>query len=103
MGDGSIISPPEAETDGLVELRPARDDLGARLDRYVADQLPDLSRGTVQALIESGRIRVDGQQRKPKFRMTPGEVVSVEIPPPRIDEILPDRSRLRGHGCRRYR
>ena len=35
-------------------------------------------------------MRVDGQQRKPKFRMTPGEVVSVEIPPPRIDEILPD-------------
>src|SRR5215218_544840 len=90
MADGSIISPPEAETDGLVELRPARDDLGARLDRYVADQLPDLSRGTVQALIESGRVLVDGQQRKPKFRITPGEVVSVEIPPPRIDEILPD-------------
>src|SRR5215216_6257193 len=90
MGDGSIISPPEAESDGLVELRPARDDLGARLDRYVADQLPDLSRGTVQTLIESGRVLVDGQQRKPKFRITPGEVVSVEIPPPRIDEILPD-------------
>src|SRR5215216_5571560 len=90
MGDGSIISPPEAESDGLVELRPARDDLGARLDRYVADQLPDLSRGTVQALIESGRVLVDGQQRKPKFRMTPGEVVSVEIPPPQVDEILPD-------------
>src|SRR5215213_4004606 len=90
MGDGSIISPPEAESDGLVELRPARDDLGARLDRYVADQLPDLSRGTVQTLIESGHVRVDGQLRKPKFRMTPGEVVSVEIPPPQIDEILPD-------------
>src|SRR5215217_3459128 len=90
MGDGSIISPPEAETDGLVELRPERRDLGMRLDRYVADQLPDLSRGTVQALIESGRVRVDGQQRKSKFRMTPGELVSVEIPPPQIDEILPD-------------
>src|SRR5215212_3076213 len=90
MGDGSIISPPEAESDGLVELRPERADLGKRLDRYVADQLPDLSRGTVQVLIESGRVRVDGQQRKPKFRMTPGEVVSVEIPPPEIDEILPD-------------
>jgi 23S rRNA pseudouridine1911/1915/1917 synthase len=90
MADGSTISPPEAERYGLVELRPARDHLGARLDRYVADQLPDLSRGTVQTLIESGRVLVDGQQRKPKFRMTPGEVVSVDIPPPQIDEILPD-------------
>ena len=90
MADGFTVSPAEDEGDGLVELRPARADLGTRLDRYVADQLPDMSRGTVQALIESGRVLVDGQQRKPKFRMTPGEVVSVEIPPPQIDEILPD-------------
>src|SRR5215207_1817704 len=90
MGDDSEVLAADEESDGLVELRPGREDLGTRLDRYVAENLPDLSRGTVQALIESGRIRIDGQQRKPKFRMTPGEVVSVEIPPPRIDEILPD-------------
>src|SRR5215203_6987318 len=90
MGDDSEVLAADEESDGLVELRPGREDLGTRLDRYVAENLTDLSRGTVQALIESGRIRVDGQQRKPKFRMTPGEVVSVEIPPPGIDEILPD-------------
>ena len=91
MADDSIDShAPKRKPTEFVELCPERDDLGKRLDRYVADQLPDLSRGTVQALIESGHVRVDGQQRKPKFRMTPGEVVSVEIPPPEIDEILPD-------------
>jgi 23S rRNA pseudouridine1911/1915/1917 synthase len=90
MGEGFIHSGSEDESDEFVELRPARGDLGTRLDRYVADQLPGLSRGTVQGLIESGRVRVDGQRRKPKFRMTPGEVVAVEIPPPRVDEILPD-------------
>jgi 23S rRNA pseudouridine1911/1915/1917 synthase len=88
--DDSVDEERDDENNGFVELHPTRDDLGTRLDRYVADQLPDLSRGTVQGLIESGRVRVDGQLRKPKFRMTPGEVVSVEIPPPRIDEILPD-------------
>ncbi len=90
MADDSIEVGRDDESDEFLELRPTRDDLGTRLDRYVADQLPDLSRGTVQGLIESGRVRVDGQHRKPKFRMTPGEVVSVEIPPPLIDEILPD-------------
>ena len=90
MGEDFIDSGSVDESDELVELRPTRDDLGTRLDRYVADQLPDLSRGTVQGLIESGRVRVDGQQRKPKFRMTPGEVVAVDIPPPRVDQILPD-------------
>src|SRR5215210_9075653 len=90
MDNGFAVSGTEVESDQLVELHPTRDDLGTRLDRYVADQLPDLSRGTVQALIESGRVHVDGQQRKSKFRMTPGEVVSVEIPHPEIDAILPD-------------
>ena len=90
MGEGAIDSDTEEEGVGCIELHPERDDLGTRLDRYIADKLPDLSRGTVQGLIESGRVLVDGRQRKPKFRMTPGEVVSVEIPPPRIDEILPD-------------
>jgi 23S rRNA pseudouridine1911/1915/1917 synthase len=90
MAEVIIDSVEEDESDRFVELHPTRQDLGARLDRYVADQLPDLSRGTVQSLIESGQVRVDGQQRKPKFRMTPGEVVSVEIPPPQVDEIQPD-------------
>jgi 23S rRNA pseudouridine1911/1915/1917 synthase len=90
MDQDATDSGAEDETDEFVEFHPTRDDLGTRLDRYVADQLHGLSRGTVQGLIESGRVRVDGQQRKPKFRMTPGEVVSVEIPPPQIDEIVPD-------------
>src|ERR671910_1173193 len=90
MEQEPIDSGAEDESDGYIELHPTRDDLGTRLDRYVADNLPDLSRGMIQGLIESGHVLVDGQQRKPKFRMTPGEVVSVEIPPPQIDEILPD-------------
>ena len=90
MAENFIDPGTEDDSEGIVEFYSTRENLGMRLDRYVADQLPDLSRGTVQGLIESGRVRVDGQQRKPKFRMTPGEVVSVEIPPPQIDEILPD-------------
>src|SRR5919112_3233457 len=90
MDNGFAVPGAEEESDRLVEFHPTRDDLGTRLDRYVADQLPGLSRATVQGLIESGRVRVDGQQRKPKFRITPGEVVSVEIPPPQVDEIQPD-------------
>jgi 23S rRNA pseudouridine1911/1915/1917 synthase len=76
--------------ENLVTLRPERVELGVRLDRFVADRLPDLSRGTVQKLIESGHVLVDGVERKPKFRMTPGEVVSVNVPPPAPDEIEPD-------------
>ena len=78
------------EDDGIVVLHPSREDLGMRLDRFVADRLPDLSRSMVQQLIDAGHVLVDEQRRKPKFRMTPGEVVTVEIPPPLDDEIQPD-------------
>jgi 23S rRNA pseudouridine1911/1915/1917 synthase len=74
----------------IVALHPTREDLGERLDRFVANHLTDLSRGTVQSLIEAGHVLVDGQQRKAKFRVTPGQVVSVEMPPTAPDDILPD-------------
>lgn len=90
MSDGTDPTDFDDEVGEVVELRPSREDTGARLDRFVADRLPDLSRSTVQQLIESGNVLVDRQRRKSKFRMTPGEVVTVEIPPPVTDEILPD-------------
>lgn len=79
-----------AEPGESITLYPQRSDVGLRLDRYVADNLPDLSRSTVQDLIDSGSILVDGIQRKPKFKVTPGEVVAVTLPEPAPDEIQPD-------------
>jgi 23S rRNA pseudouridine1911/1915/1917 synthase len=83
-----------AETDegggDLVELRPGREHLGERLDRYVADSLPELSRSFVQALIADGAVLVDGFARKPKFKVTPGEVVTVALPEPEPVDIAPE-------------
>jgi 23S rRNA pseudouridine1911/1915/1917 synthase len=91
MGDAALEHDDEELTDeGLVVLRPGRERQGDRLDRYVADNLPDLSRSSVQGLIEAGRVLVDGFERKSKFRLTPGEVITVDLPPPEPDEIQPD-------------
>ncbi len=79
-----------ARSEGVVTLRPEKPDLGTRLDKYLAEQLPDMSRAMLQGLIEDGRVLVDGVQRKPKFRMTPGQVITVDIPPVADDEIQPD-------------
>ncbi len=88
--------PDEAEGDddaaegGRFELRPPREALNERLDRFVAGALPELSRAYVQQLIESGQVLVDGQVRKPKFKMTPGQVVTVSVPAPTVDEVRPE-------------
>lgn len=62
-----------------VELRPDRAALNERLDRFVARQLPAYSRSYIRTLIDEGNIRVDGAERKPSFKLTPGEVISAAI------------------------
>ncbi len=54
-----------------------------RLDRFLADRLPELSRSRVQQLIRSGHITVGGVVPKAKLPVEPGMTVCVEIPPPR--------------------
>ncbi len=55
---------------------------GTRLDRYVAEHLPDLSRAAVQRLIDDAQIRVDNIARKASYRVQIGETITVRVPPP---------------------
>ena len=59
-----------------------------RLDRYLAEHL-DLSRSRAVALIQDGRVTVDGQVPKKSQALEVGQVVDVEVPPPRPLEAQP--------------
>jgi 23S rRNA pseudouridine1911/1915/1917 synthase len=56
---------------------------GERLDRFLASQIPALSRSKIQSLMDEGRVRVDGVARKASHRIEAGEAVTIEVPPPR--------------------
>jgi 23S rRNA pseudouridine1911/1915/1917 synthase len=65
------------------------DDLaGVRLDVAMARAWPDLSRARAQALIESGRVRLDGAPCKASHRLRAGATLDVEIPPPEPTGLL---------------
>ncbi|MEJ7901413.1 MAG: RluA family pseudouridine synthase [Thermomicrobiales bacterium] len=64
----------------LFDFYPERSHIGARLDRYVADVMTDLSRTYLQTLIDEGQVLVDGQSRRAAFKITPGQHVTVAIP-----------------------
>jgi 23S rRNA pseudouridine1911/1915/1917 synthase len=56
-----------------------------RLDQYLAQALPDISRARVQLLIDAGQVRVNGQPAKPKLKLHGGESIEIEgspQPPP---------------------
>lgn len=82
------IIPQGDDQQELIELFPQREHLGTRLDKYVADELPELSRTYLQQLITDGAVLVDGLERRPSFKVTPGEVVTVELPEVEEAELL---------------
>lgn len=52
-----------------------------RLDLFLSNQLPDLSRSRIQALIKAGAVRVNQQLLKAKHPVSPGDVIEIVIPP----------------------
>ncbi len=72
----------------IIALYPQRTQINMRLDRFVAEELPDLSRTYLQQLVIDGAVLVDGQVRRPSFKMTPGQVVTVDLPEVEESEIL---------------
>ena len=64
-----------------VDFIVASEDAGTRLDRFLAGQLPDLSRTRVQELIAEGRAQVDGKAAKASRRVQRGERVELEAAP----------------------
>jgi 23S rRNA pseudouridine1911/1915/1917 synthase len=66
------------------------DDAGQRLDRFLAAQLPELSRNRVQTLMDGGHVLVDGEARKPSHRVAQGETVTIGLPPPAESGVAPE-------------
>lgn len=55
---------------------------GARLDRWLAERLPELSRARVQSLIADGHVLLEERPAKASARVRPGQRLSVRLPPP---------------------
>ena len=54
-----------------------------RLDRFLADALPDLSRSRIKSLLQDGRVTESGQTiSDPSYRVKPEAVFQVSVPAP---------------------
>ena len=65
-------------------------DSGLRLDAFVAVRFAVCSRSQAAGLIRNGYIRVDGETRKPGYRVRPREQVTGELPPPLPTALIPE-------------
>src|ERR1700719_2936843 len=61
------------------KLVSASRDSGRRLDLFLAERVPELSRTRIQELIRDGNVRVDGGVAKVSHRIAAGETIEVEV------------------------
>jgi 23S rRNA pseudouridine1911/1915/1917 synthase len=67
------------------------EEAGERLDKTLAELLPDVSRSRIQQLIKDGCATVDEQTvAKPSFRPDPGQVVKIVIPALEPQPLVPE-------------
>jgi 23S rRNA pseudouridine1911/1915/1917 synthase len=87
-----------------LDLRVGPDGEGERLDAWVADRVPELSRSRVAQLIGEGRVRLNGTSARKSERLSAGDEVAIEVPPPQpsaveaedipVDVVYEDRDLL---------
>ena len=61
-----------------------------RIDRYLAEQCPDLSRSYIQKLVKDGAVFVNNRQIKANYKVQPQDQVVLTIPDMQVPDILPE-------------
>jgi 23S rRNA pseudouridine1911/1915/1917 synthase len=62
------------------------DDGGTRLDKFLAEQVADLSRSAIQRLIDTAQVLVNGEPVKASYKVRPGDLVVACVPQPEPEE-----------------
>src|SRR5205085_7767940 len=65
-------------------------DLERRLDQYLVDRVPYLSRNGVQRLIDLDLVKVNGKPTKASKRLKAGDEVEMVAPPKPVSELVPE-------------
>lgn len=61
-----------------------------RIDRYLAEQCPDLSRSYIQKLVKDGAVFVNNRQVKANYKVQSQDQVILTIPDMQVPDILPE-------------
>ncbi len=76
--------------DGDLSFKIGPDQVGARLDAYLASQIVGWSRARLQRLIESEDVLVNGKIAKPSYKLRDGDEIEVELVASPIDVFTPE-------------
>ena len=75
---------------GLQRLTVSPEEAGVRIDKYLTEQLPDITRSYLQKLLKDGSVQMNGKSVKTSTKTASGAVIELTIPEPEEPEILPE-------------
>lgn len=61
-----------------------------RIDKWLSEQCPEMTRSAIQGIIESGNVLVNGKTVSKKYKCRLGDVVKLEVPEPVTLEAKPE-------------
>ena len=67
-----------------------KENTGIRIDKYLSDNMEDISRSYLQKLLKEKSITVNEKEIKANYKVQEGDVVSVSVPEPEEPDILPE-------------
>ncbi|MFQ5592315.1 MAG: RluA family pseudouridine synthase [Phycisphaerae bacterium] len=85
-GDTSADSDAEPE---VFRHRIGKRGVGRRLDKYLHDRYPRLSRTVLQRCIKDGLVTVNSRSAKASYEPAPGDTIEIVLPPPVPSEVVP--------------
>ena len=66
------------------------DDNNIRIDKYLSDEMQDVSRSRIQKLIESGLVTVNGRSIKANYKVAAEDMINVTLPELEVTQIEPE-------------
>jgi 23S rRNA pseudouridine1911/1915/1917 synthase len=67
-----------------------RSGAGERLDQHLASVIPEFTRSQFQRFIDRGEVSVNGECKKPSYRLRPGDRIEVRVEVPETRRLAPE-------------
>lgn len=61
-----------------------------RLDLYLAHHIENATRSKIQQAVKEGFITVNASRVKPSYKISPGDIIHIEIPKPPPPDVIPE-------------
>ena len=72
-----------------IQIEVKSDENSKRLDKFICDKIEELTRSSVQKLINDGNVKVNGEKKNKNYICRSGDILNITIPEPSLIDVLP--------------